>query len=152
MDVVPLLQRQFIEHMNSLYVEQYVDDQFTQLQKLADESNPDFVFEVVTLFFQDSEKLIDNLTKALEQPVVDFNQVANHAHQFKGSSSSIGANRVKNQCVKFRAYCEEQNREGCVACLQDLQQEYFVLKKKFECLFKIEQDIVNNGGTVPSWE
>lgn len=42
-----------------------MDDQFTQLQKLADESNPDFVFEVVTLFFQDSEKLIDNLTKAL---------------------------------------------------------------------------------------
>ncbi|XP_021843395.1 histidine-containing phosphotransfer protein 1-like [Spinacia oleracea] len=150
MDVVQMLQRQFIDYMNSLYSEYYLDDQFNQLQKLADESSPDFVIEVVTLFFQDSEKLLENLSKALEQPVVDFNQVANHAHQFKGSSSSIGAHRVKNQCVKFRAYCEEKNREGCLACLQELQQEYIVLKKKFEILFQLEQDIVQKGGIVPT--
>ncbi|XP_056692223.1 uncharacterized protein [Spinacia oleracea] len=66
----------------------YLDDQFNQLQKLADESCPDFVIEVVTLFVQESKKLLDNLRKAFEHPVVDFNQVANHAHQFKGSSSS----------------------------------------------------------------
>ncbi|XP_048504072.1 histidine-containing phosphotransfer protein 1 isoform X6 [Beta vulgaris subsp. vulgaris] len=93
MDVVQLLERQFIDYMKSLYMEHYLDDQFTQLQKLADESNPDFVYEVVTLFFQDSEKLIDNLTKAL-----------------------IGAHRVKNQCVKFRAYCEERNHDGSMIC------------------------------------
>ncbi|XP_019106426.1 histidine-containing phosphotransfer protein 1 isoform X2 [Beta vulgaris subsp. vulgaris] len=116
MDVVQLLERQFIDYMKSLYMEHYLDDQFTQLQKLADESNPDFVYEVVTLFFQDSEKLIDNLTKALNLQVIDFNQVANHAHQFKGSSSSIGAHRVKNQCVKFRAYCEERNHDGSMIC------------------------------------
>ncbi|XP_048500271.1 histidine-containing phosphotransfer protein 1 isoform X2 [Beta vulgaris subsp. vulgaris] len=128
MDVVQLLQRQFIDYMKSLYMEHYLDDQFTQLQKLADESSPDFVYEVVTLFFQDSEKLIDNLTKSLNQQVVDFNQVANHAHQFKGSSSR------------------------CLTVLQDLQQEYIVLKKKFEILFQLEQDIVKNGGTIPTMD
>ncbi|KAH9620695.1 hypothetical protein KSS87_005210 [Heliosperma pusillum] len=112
MDVVPRLQMGLIDYMTSLYREGYLDDQFKQLQLLADESSPDFVKEVVTLFFQDSEKLIANLAKALEQPEVDFNQVSNHAHQFKGSSSSIGANRVKNQCVHFRAYCEEKNRDA----------------------------------------
>ncbi|XP_010684730.1 histidine-containing phosphotransfer protein 1 isoform X5 [Beta vulgaris subsp. vulgaris] len=128
MDVVQLLERQFIDYMKSLYMEHYLDDQFTQLQKLADESNPDFVYEVVTLFFQDSEKLIDNLTKALNLQVIDFNQVANHAHQFKGSSSR------------------------CLTVLQDLQQEYIVLKKKFEILFQLEQDIVKNGGTIPTMD
>ncbi|KAL9235825.1 hypothetical protein vseg_010559 [Gypsophila vaccaria] len=152
MEVVQMLQRQFIDYMTSLYREGYLDDQFTQLQKLADESSPDFVYEVVTLFFQDSEKLILNLSIALEQPVVEFNQVSNHAHQFKGSSSSIGANKVKNVCVMFRGYCEEKNRDACLTCLQNLRQEYIALKKKFEYLFKLEQEIVNNGGTIPTMD
>lgn len=90
----------------------YLDDQFTQLQKLQDESNPDFVVEVVTLFFEDSEKLLNNLATALwvfflvflgflkyfcwcnflfllisQQENIDYKQVDAHVHQFKGSSS-----------------------------------------------------------------
>lgn len=43
----------------------FLDGQFTQLQQLQDDSNPDFVVEVVSLFFEDSEKLLNDLTKAL---------------------------------------------------------------------------------------
>lgn len=42
-----------------------LDDQFSQLQMLQDESTPDFVEEVVTLFFDDSVKLLENLTESL---------------------------------------------------------------------------------------
>lgn len=42
-----------------------MDDQFVQLQKLQDEGNPDFVVEVVSLYFEDSEKLMNNLATAL---------------------------------------------------------------------------------------
>lgn len=43
----------------------FLDDQFNQLQQLQDESNPDFVVEVVSLFFEDSERLLNELAKAL---------------------------------------------------------------------------------------
>ncbi|KAK4408025.1 Histidine-containing phosphotransfer protein 5 [Sesamum angolense] len=83
MDVVKQLQRQFIDFSTSLYREGFVDDQFAQLQKLQDESNPDFVVEVVSLFFDDSEKLVKNLAVALEQQIVDYKQVDANVHQLK---------------------------------------------------------------------
>nr|GMD20013.1 histidine-containing phosphotransfer protein 1-like [Ipomoea batatas] len=149
MDVVHQLQKQFVDLIASLYREGFLDDQFLQLQKLQDDSNPDFVFEVVSLFFEDSEKLINNLATALQQSVVDFNQVDAHVHQFKGSSSSIGAQRVKNACVSFRNFCEEKNLDGCVQCLQLVKNEYFVVKNKLETLLRLEQQILAAGGKIP---
>ncbi|OIT39486.1 PREDICTED: histidine-containing phosphotransfer protein 1-like [Nicotiana attenuata] len=149
MEIVGKLQNQFMEFMRSLYREGFLDYQFLQLQKLQDESNPDFVVEVVSLFFEDSEKLLNNLAMALQQQVVDYKQVDAHVHQFKGSSSSIGAQRVKNACVAFKNFCEEKNLEGCVQCLQHAKHEYFLVKNKLETLFRLEQQILAAGGTVP---
>ncbi|KAK3037984.1 hypothetical protein RJ639_031571 [Escallonia herrerae] len=75
MDVVSQLQRQFLDFTTSLYRE------FVQLQKLQDESNPDFVIKVVSLFFEDSEKLLNNLATALQQHIVDYKQVDALVHQ-----------------------------------------------------------------------
>uniref|UniRef100_A0A5B7AJV7 Histidine-containing phosphotransfer protein n=1 Tax=Davidia involucrata TaxID=16924 RepID=A0A5B7AJV7_DAVIN len=149
MDVIGQLQRQFVDYTTSLYRDGFLDDQFTQLQKLQDESNPDFVLEVVNLFFEDSEKLLNNLATALQQQSVDYKLVDAYVHQFKGSSSSIGAQRVKNKCAAFRNYCEEKNLEGCVRCLQQVKHEYYLVKSKLETLFRLEQQILAAGGSVP---
>ncbi|KAL5995078.1 peroxiredoxin type-2 [Asimina triloba] len=87
---VAQLQRCLVDLTSSLFSEGFLDDQFTQLQMLQDESNPDFVFEVVTLFFDDSERLLNELTKVLELQPVDFKKVDAHVHQLKGSSSRSG--------------------------------------------------------------
>ncbi|KAK4338751.1 hypothetical protein RND71_043238 [Anisodus tanguticus] len=149
MEIVGKLQKQFMEFISTLYREGFLDDQFLQLQKLQDESNPDFVFEVVSLFFEDSEKLINNLATALQQQVVDFKQVDSHVHQFKGSSSSIGAQRVKNACMAIKNFCEGKNIEGCVQCLQHVKHEYFLVKNKLETLLRLEQQILAAGGSIP---
>ncbi|KAJ7977470.1 Histidine phosphotransfer protein [Quillaja saponaria] len=148
MDLI-LLRRKVIEHQANLFREGYLDDQFTQLQKLQDESSPDFVFEVVTMYFDDSENLLGNMTRALEQPIVDFKQVDAYVHQYKGSSASVGAARVKNVCANFRNLCEAQNREGCLKSLHRLKQEYSVLKTNLQYLFKLQQDIRTAGGSIP---
>ncbi|KAL7205062.1 hypothetical protein ACSBR2_018059 [Camellia fascicularis] len=146
MDGVLQLQRQLTDYTTSLYNEGFLDEQFTQLQQLQDESNPEFVVEVVSLFFEDSERLLNELTRALGQQSVDFKKVDAHVHQFKGSSSSIGAQRVQNACISFRNYCDQQNIEGCLKSLQEVKQEYSVVKNKFETLFKLEQQLLKAGG------
>ncbi|KAG4928868.1 hypothetical protein JHK82_054542 [Glycine max] len=134
---VSRLQRQLAEYTSSLFEEGFLDDQFNQLQQLQDESNPEFVVEVVTLFFEDAERLLNELAKALGQESIDFKRVEAHVRQLKGSSSSIGAQRVQKVCIAFRNYCEEKNVEGCLKNLQEIKLECSLVKSKFETLFKV---------------
>ncbi|KAL0457341.1 UNVERIFIED_CONTAM: Histidine-containing phosphotransfer protein 1 [Sesamum latifolium] len=143
------LQRTFHDYHASLFDEGFLDEQFIQLQQLQDESNPGFVVEVVSLFFEDSERLLNDLSKALDQENVDFRKIDAHVHQLKGSSSSIGAQRVRNACIAFRNFCNEQNIEACLKCLQNVRQEYLLVKTKLETLLRLEQQIVAAGGASP---
>ncbi|XP_028058782.1 histidine-containing phosphotransfer protein 1-like isoform X4 [Camellia sinensis] len=127
----PLSRGQYISqscrdiYTTPLYREGLLDDQFRELQKLEDESNPEFVVEIVLLFFQVSEKLLNNLTSSLQEQIVDYKQVDAHVYQFKGSSSR------------------------CVRCLQQLKHEYNLVKSKLEALLRLEQKILAAGGSIP---
>ncbi|XP_038875263.1 histidine-containing phosphotransfer protein 1 isoform X3 [Benincasa hispida] len=125
---VGLMQRQWVEYTKSLFLEDFLDSQFIELQKLQDEGNPDFIVEVVSLFFEDSERLLNDLTAAFDQPDVDFQKIDGHVHQLKGSSSR------------------------CLRCLQQLKQETCLVKNKLENLFRMEQQIVAAGGSIPATE
>ncbi|XP_058087262.1 histidine-containing phosphotransfer protein 2-like isoform X2 [Magnolia sinica] len=98
--------------VNSMFREGLLDEQFTQLQMLQDANNPGFVAEVVALFCEDSERILAELTKYLDQAVVDYQKVDAYVHQLKGSSSSVGAHHVKLACIEFRQFCEDNNRDG----------------------------------------
>ncbi|KAG6524844.1 histidine-containing phosphotransfer protein 2-like [Zingiber officinale] len=133
------------EELNSLmhwmFSEGLLDQQFQQLQMLQDASNPNFVAEVITLFCKDSEIILAELTKLLNQPVVDFQKVDAYVHQLKGSSSSVGANNVKLACIHFRQFYDENNKEGCLSALNVVECEYFRLKDKLAVMLQLEQTI-----------
>ncbi|RVW20800.1 Histidine-containing phosphotransfer protein 4 [Vitis vinifera] len=97
----------------------YLDEQFVQLEDLQDDANPNFVEEIVTLFYTDSARLIHNIEQALESRPLDFIRLDDYMHQFKGSSSSIGAKKVKNECTQFREHCSARMQKGTLHCLHD---------------------------------
>ncbi|XP_057541209.1 histidine-containing phosphotransfer protein 1-like isoform X3 [Amaranthus tricolor] len=139
------LENELVNYTKTLFDQGILNDQFTQLQSLQDESNPNFVVEVVNLFFQDSQRLLHVLAQSLEQANVDFKKLHTLVHQLKGSSSSIGAQGVLNACIAFRRCCDDKNVEG----LQQVRNEYILVKSKLETLLQLEQQVVAAGGTIP---
>ncbi|KAL5704902.1 hypothetical protein ACHQM5_023264 [Ranunculus cassubicifolius] len=133
---------QYVEFTKSLFAENYLDEQFQQLQQLQDESTPDFVREVVKLFFDDCNKIVNELIAALKQRTVDFKVVDGNVHQLKGSSS-----RVKYVCINFHNFCEQRNYDG--KCLQELQHECSQVQQKLQYIFMMEEHIVAKGGSIP---
>ena len=69
---------------------------------MQDESNPDFVAEVVELYFEDSAGKLDKLEGKLAATTPDFNDIDQLVHQFKGSSASFGAQKLAALCVQVK--------------------------------------------------
>ncbi|XP_073147648.1 histidine-containing phosphotransfer protein 4-like [Henckelia pumila] len=135
------MNRQLANMKQSLYDQGYLDEQFVQLEELQDDANPNFVEEVVTLYFRDSARLIQNIEQALEKTPLDFTKLDSYMHQFKGSSSSIGAKKVKFESTQFRDYCRIGSGECCKKTFQQLKKEYATLKKKLELYFQFARQV-----------
>ena len=48
----------------------------------------------------------------MDREFSDYKKMGIHLNQLMGSSSSIGAKRIRNVCVAFRAASEQNNRAG----------------------------------------
>lgn len=123
----------------SLTQEGLLDDQFSQLRQLQDESNPDFVQEVVELYFDDSAVKLEKLSSKLQDATPDFFAVDQLVHQFKGSSASFGAHAIAQACSKFRELCQQQNRAGCQALLQQISISFHALKSRLHTFLQLEK-------------
>ncbi|KAJ0986404.1 hypothetical protein J5N97_004760 [Dioscorea zingiberensis] len=132
-----ILQSQVSSMKKSLFDQGFLDEQFHQLEELQDDVSPNFVEEVVALFFRDSSRLIGVIEQAMEKHPQDCRKLETYMHQLKGSTSSIGALKVKNECTCFRECCEENNLEGCQRSFQKLKREHAVLKQRLEAYFQL---------------
>ena len=90
--------------LNQLGREGIIDDQFAQLLQLQDESNPHFIDEVITLYFDDCSSKIEKLMAKLSQPQVNFGELDQIVHQLKGSSASFGARAIAHNCVQVQSH------------------------------------------------
>jgi histidine-containing phosphotransfer protein len=131
-----------------LQQEGVLDEQFSQLMQLQDASNPDFVQEVVQLYFEDSVQKIERVGTVVAAPQPDYNELDQIVHQFKGSSASLGASRIAQLCVKFREACQQTNQPTCQQLLAEIREAYGLLRDKLAAFVSLERQIkqLGNGG------
>ena len=105
-----------------------------------DETNPDFVSEVVELYFEDSASKIEKLGAILRDGAApDFGKVDEVVHQFKGSSASFGAHAMAHCCVQLREACHARDTAACQALLGQLQASFLELRGRLETLLTLER-------------
>ncbi|PIN16294.1 Two-component phosphorelay intermediate involved in MAP kinase cascade regulation [Handroanthus impetiginosus] len=123
-----------------LFHQGVLDEQFLELQQLQDESSPNFVLEVFNIYFHEAEKLLRSLRSLLvDGEFSDYKKMRIHLNLLIGSSSTIGAKRIRNVCIVFRTASDQNNKIGCLRALELLEYEYCYLKNKLHELFQIEQ-------------
>jgi len=115
-----------------------LDDNFSQLVLLQDDSQPEFVQDVIQLYFSDSKEKLDKLDQLFAGPP-DFDTVNGVVHQFKGSSSSIGAPKVASACATLRKHCDSQDREAAEAQLEKVKKEFRLVREVFEQWLELGQ-------------
>ena len=116
-----------------------LDDQFSQLLQLQDESNPDFVQEIIELYFSDSSSKLDKLEQRLSVSQPDYSDIDQLVHQFKGSSASFGAHSMAQLCAKLRETCQAQDQASCQTLVKQAREVFEVLKSQLEVLLQLER-------------
>ncbi|GMI72476.1 HPT phosphotransmitter 4 [Hibiscus trionum] len=130
------LRQQIAAMRQSFFDEEILDAQFYQLERLENRGNPNFVEEVLTMYFRDSIALLQTVEQEIETDTIDFAKVDMMLHKFKGSSASIGANKVRNNIIKTRELFEEGNLEGAKLAFLELRMEHDNLRAKLEPYFQ----------------
>ncbi|CAA3002462.1 histidine-containing phosphotransfer 1-like [Olea europaea subsp. europaea] len=159
MEIVGQLQKQYVDFTTCLFREGYLDDQYVQLQKLQDESNPEFVVEVVSIFFEDSEKLLNDMACSLSVSIslpwvlfcvpdllIDFNFFSFFLILFQLYSQQqvVDFKKVDGYVHQFKG-----SSSRCLRYLNLVKQEFYLVKNKLETLSRLERQILQAGGTVP---
>ncbi|XVF88626.1 hypothetical protein PTKIN_Ptkin19aG0066000 [Pterospermum kingtungense] len=130
------LREQIAAMRQSFFDEGILDEQFTQLEQLESKDNPNFVEEVLTLYFRDSSTMLATMEQTMDAVPVDFPTVERVLHKLKGCCVSIGASKVLIEINKMRELCQERNVEGAKAAFKELQKEQDTLKAKLEPYFQ----------------
>ncbi|EOY33504.1 hypothetical protein QUC31_018902 [Theobroma cacao] len=138
------LSQELKNYIQSMHDQGVLDHHFDHVKALQNEENPQFVMEVISMFCQDAEIGVAEITRFLNAPVVDFAKVINFVHQLKGSSSSIGGQRMALACRELRQASENRDKERCLEIFERMKQEYNTLRGCLNAISQMERTILEN--------
>ncbi|XP_022752589.1 histidine-containing phosphotransfer protein 1-like [Durio zibethinus] len=140
------LSEQLNNHIQTMHDQGILDHHFDHVKKLQNEGNPQFVVRVISMFFNDAETGIAQITSFLNSDDVDFAKTINYVHQLKGCSSSIGGQRMALACSELRNACDDRDKQRCLEIFERVKQEYSTLQECFNTISQMERTIANETG------
>ncbi|KAL4599329.1 hypothetical protein ACB092_11G119000 [Castanea dentata] len=147
------LQQQIASMRQSLFDEGLLNEQFIELEKLEDASDPNFVKDFINVFLTDSLKNVIGIEESLLYLKADepFNitELGKFLQQLKGNCLGIGAKKVLIEVEKMLQCHEAGDMEGTKTILPTMKQEYNNLENKLEAYFELLPHIVPEQSSDP---
>uniref|UniRef100_A0A7N0ZRS5 Histidine-containing phosphotransfer protein n=1 Tax=Kalanchoe fedtschenkoi TaxID=63787 RepID=A0A7N0ZRS5_KALFE len=105
-----------------------LDEQFGIVQAIREINDPLFVVDLIPMFCKDAEAGILDMTKLLNQSVVNYHDLKEFCIKLKGSASMIGAPLLMNACTDLCGAIDHMSKERCMTTLTRIKHEYNFLK------------------------
>eukprot|EP00803_Ostreobium_quekettii_P001958 evm.model.scf_632.3 EVM.evm.TU.scf_632.3 scf_632:32006-32935(-) len=143
-----------IEHLVAgLIGDGMLDDQFRQLMSLQNEQSPDFLTEVVQLFFLEGHRRLTKFGQMLGDEGVELGELGQAVLDFKGSTASFGAKFVTDLCDTLRGQALAGDREACRATLGQQEEALGALEARMNAFLELELErkaAMGSGGGDPA--
>lgn len=146
---VGLLQKQLTDLTSTLMENGFLDRQFVEIQSLSDSNNPDFALEVINDYFEDAQKLVNEIHKAIQHQFASCKEISDHAHRLKGSSASVGLKGIADLSRDMQECCDRFDINGCFAHLQQVKCALPMMKNELQKIFDLQKQILAAGGSLP---
>ncbi|XP_051143556.1 histidine-containing phosphotransfer protein 2-like [Andrographis paniculata] len=145
MDVESLKQLMLVR-IGELEQKGLVDQHFRNCYSLKEGNGIKFFVELIPIFKDDVQKTINDMTDALNQPVMNFRQMYLDFIKLKGSSSCFGACRVREACATLYEAIENKSKERCIWALDGIKHEQKYLEDHLDIIVEIENEIIARSG------
>lgn len=110
------------------------DEKIAELRELGGDEAEEMLSELVTLFLEDSETIMQSILDALQKS--DVSAVHKEAHKMKGVSLNIGANALGELCRKIELAASNGELERATAFREELEKLYSESRQAFERLIQ----------------
>ncbi|MFQ6660345.1 hypothetical protein Gotur_028907 [Gossypium turneri] len=137
--------QQLNDYIRTMHDQGILDDNFDQLLALRREQNPRFITELISMFTNDAEAYIAEITSALSLTEVDFSTIISKLHQLKGSTSGIGGHQMYQACCELRVAAEDGDKDRCDELFLRVKEEFNTLKQCFDSISEMRRNIISNG-------
>ncbi|PON46406.1 Histidine phosphotransferase [Parasponia andersonii] len=136
-----VLRQQLSELISSMEQEGFVDFHFNIAHTVKKVDGPLAFIELVTTFRSDSQSTLRTLTQALDQPIINFNEMEQHCLKIKGSTSCLGIYRMALASGDLRQAICNSSKEECFLALNRMKHEFLILQEKFDLICQLERRI-----------
>ncbi|KAL7787128.1 histidine phosphotransferase HPT1 [Trichoderma ceciliae] len=108
---------------------------FKQILEMDEPGDNDFSSSIVFGFFEQAKETFQSMDKALGKGELD--KLSELGHFLKGSSATLGLNKVRDGCEKIQRYGKQENLDGSPqpdtkVCLAKVEEALKAVKSDYE--------------------